>query len=70
MIQEQLEAAVARATGEPLAEIRCRGFSLLEPLDAMDFEQVDDGPQIVDWDDLATERLALFAVAGSDCRCR
>ena len=33
MTQEQLELAVARATGESLAEIRRRGFSPLDPLD-------------------------------------
>ncbi len=42
MTQRELERELARATGESLATIRHRGFSLVEP--------PDDGPQTVDWD--------------------
>ena len=46
--QQDLEAAVSRATGENLREIRRRGFSVGErPLRELD---PSPGPQWVDWD--------------------
>ncbi len=61
MTQEQLEMAVARATGEPLAEIRRRGFGLLDPIHVcFDSIEGDFGPQVVDWDELAEHRPSLF----------
>ncbi len=61
MTQQQLEMAVACATGEPLAEIRRRGFGLLHPANAcFDPIEVQCGPQMVDWDELAEHRPSLF----------
>ncbi|HEY5314470.1 MAG TPA: hypothetical protein VIK18_18195 [Pirellulales bacterium] len=53
-------AAVARATGEPLREIRRRGFDLLNQSGVADFEPYDGSPNMVDWDELDTRRVALF----------
>ncbi len=61
MTQQQLERAVARATGEPLTEIRRRGFGLLDPINVcFDAFEGDFDPQVVDWDDLAEHRPSLF----------
>lgn len=61
MTHRQLNRAVAMATGESLREIRLRGFSLADPSDVdFDPEPNDAPPQIVDWDELALERCALF----------
>ena len=54
MKQQQLNRAVARSTGESLAEITRRGFIPLEDL------QRDDDPPI-DWDRLQAEHAtSLF----------
>ena len=56
MPQDQLDAAVASATGEDRSTIARLGFSPLRP---MPIElQVDDPrePLVVDWDDLELER--------------
>jgi len=50
--QRQLERAVARQTGESLATIRSRGFSIVEPPELE--------PLTVDWDEIQAERVALF----------
>lgn len=56
-----LVRAVARATGETCREIRRRGFGLADPVDVdFDPEPSERLPQIVDWDDLESSRLALF----------
>lgn len=61
MSPRKLERAVARATGETLAEIRRRGFSVVDPA-AIDFdpEPTERSPQIVNWDELAAHRVSLF----------
>jgi hypothetical protein len=52
MTQQQLDRAVAKATGESLCEIRHRGFSIADPADvAFDPEPEDLPPQFIDWDD-------------------
>jgi hypothetical protein len=57
----RLQRAVARATGESLREIRRRGFGLADPAEVdFDPEPNDLPPQLVDWDELETERLALL----------
>ena len=63
MTQQQLDLAVARATGEALSEIRSRGFSIADPSEvAFDPEPDDLPPQILDWDEL--EQIdALYASA-------
>jgi hypothetical protein len=55
-----LEEAVARATGESLREIRRRGFGLLNQSGATEPEPYDNLPNIVDWDELDAQRVALF----------
>lgn len=63
MNSRRLERAVARATGESLREIRCRGFGPADPAEAdFDPEPDDVPPQIVDWDALAQDRYTLFPV--------
>ncbi len=42
MTQNELEREVARATGESVATIRSRGFSLVDPSEL--------GPHVMDWD--------------------
>jgi hypothetical protein len=57
----RLDRAVARATGETVREIRRRGFELVDPADVdFDPEPNATAPQIVDWDALAAERIALL----------
>ena len=61
MTQSQIDDSVSRATGEPLREIRRRGFSLADPVEVQfDPEPCQRAPQIVDWDQLAAQRLSLF----------
>ena len=52
MTQAELERELSELTGESLATIRHRGFSLV------DFH--DRGPQIVDWDALDAERVSYL----------
>ena len=52
MTQHELERELARKTGETMDTIRRRGFSLVEPPSLE--------PQIVDWDELEAERVAIF----------
>ncbi len=62
MTQQDLDIAVASATGEDLRAIRQRGFSLADPLDVnFDPEPDNHPPQTVDWDarELA-QNVALF----------
>lgn len=56
MTQAELDRAVAAATGESLATIRGRGFSIVEI--------PDPAPRIVDWDELDAARVGLLP----DCR--
>jgi hypothetical protein len=59
--QNQLNCAVALATGEPLPEIRRRGFSLADPGDVyFDPEPLDRSPQTIDWDEVDVGRISLF----------
>lgn len=51
MTQQDLERALAHATGETVDTIRYRGFSLIEPPDLE--------PLMVDWDQLQAERGVL-----------
>jgi hypothetical protein len=57
MKQRELDAAVARMTGEDLRLIRQRGFSLAEFDDErFDPEPDQRPPQTVDWDDVELQR--------------
>ena len=61
MTQSQLNQAVAWATGEPLLEIRRRGFGIAKLVDVAFDEEPDDVlPQIIDWDERDADRLVLF----------
>jgi len=59
MNQRQLDRAVALQTGESLATIQSRGFSIVEPPDLE--------PLVLDWDEVQAERVALFP--GYERRC-
>ncbi|MCA9048843.1 MAG: hypothetical protein KDA89_08960 [Planctomycetaceae bacterium] len=63
MTQQELDSAVAIATGEDLCEIRRRGFSVADPFET-DFDPEPEpaySPHTVDWDQLQMERnVALF----------
>jgi hypothetical protein len=54
MTQSDLDRAVAAATGESVSAISRRGFVLLTP------NLVERDPLVVDWDELETDRVALF----------
>ena len=57
MTQQELDRAVAAATGETLCEVRRIGFSLADPK-SVEFDPEPYGlpPQIVDWDQLGLAR--------------
>ena len=52
MTQAELNRAVARATGESIAEVKRIGFLLAEPdTDIPDPDDEDLGPSVLDWDE-------------------
>jgi hypothetical protein len=59
MSQNELDSAVAQATGESVRTIRHRGFSIVD-LDEANFDSEPNlmPAQIVDWDALEARRLA------------
>ena len=61
MRQLSLERSVARATGETRREVRRRGFGPAD-LCHVDFDPEPNelSPNVVDWDELESARLALF----------
>ena len=52
MTHAQMERELARTTGESLGTIRRHGFQLVEPPVLC--------PQLVDWDELDAERVAVL----------
>lgn len=59
MTQQQLDRAVAQATGESLATVRRYGFSLGTPLAILDPDADEQAPpQTVDWDAYESTRCA------------
>ena len=56
MTRRDFEREVSEATGESMATIRSRGFSLVE---VPDLE-----PLVVDWDALDEERVVIFPDRG------
>lgn len=53
MTQQELDRAVAKATGESLGEIRRLGFSVADPVDVcFDPEPGDPQDKYIDWDEL------------------
>ena len=57
MTQNELDRAVAKATGEDLREIQRCGFNLADPT-LVNFDPEPDcrPPQFIDWDELEAER--------------
>jgi hypothetical protein len=61
MTQQELDQAVATATGEPLREVKSRGFGIADPLEVhFDPEPYDRKPLVVDWDEVDARRVSLF----------
>lgn len=61
MTQQDLDSAVAIATGEDVSEIRRRGFSVVEPfVNNFESESNDLPPNIIDWDELELYRTIAF----------
>jgi hypothetical protein len=60
MTQASLNRSVAKATGESLNTIRRRGFSIADPA-TTDFDpEPCSPPAVVDWDEVASGRLAML----------
>ena len=57
MTQAELERELTYATGESLATIRRHGFQFVELLGLE--------PQTVDWDELDSQRVAVFPQRGN-----
>jgi hypothetical protein len=58
MTQQELDHAVAKATGEDLYEIQRCGFSLADPtLVNFDPEPNCRPPQFIDWDELEARQI-------------
>ena len=58
MRQEEIDRAVALCTRESVKEIRRRGFVMADEV-VVDYDP-EPAPQIVDWDQLDSQRLTLF----------
>jgi len=67
MDQSQLDRAVARATGEPLATIRRMGFSLHASPAIQEDRDALPRPQTVNWDRLDAQRSGYLP---QRARCR
>jgi hypothetical protein len=61
MSQNELNRAVAERTGESVATIRRRGFSIFTPLAVFDPDDERSQPNVVDWDRLELERYSRAA---------
>ena len=60
MTQNDFHRSLSRATGESVRTIRALGFSPFDPaVPGVDSDLVDMPPQVVDWDQVELERLAL-----------
>jgi hypothetical protein len=57
MTQNELNRAVARATGESVSTVKGLGFLIDGPSrEAEDFGDAESAPQVIDWDQLDAER--------------
>ena len=56
MKQADLDRAVARATGETVSTIKRLGFLLADPADSPGGDSDEQGPYVVDWDELEAQR--------------
>ena len=61
MTQADLDRAVAQCTGESIAEIRSRGFTLTSADDALFDPEPICPPTYVDWDEVDAGRCSLLA---------
>ena len=60
MNPNDLHRSLARKTGESVRTIKRLGFSLLKPeIPGNETDSVDLPPQVVDWDQLELDRIAL-----------
>jgi hypothetical protein len=57
MNQNELNRAIANVTGESVRAINRFGFSLADRLPLFEADDLDLGPQFVDWDRVEAERL-------------
>ena len=61
MTQNELNRAIAEATGETVSTIKHLGFLLDAPsFDPDDAEPVDLGPHVIDWDEFDLQRTTPF----------
>ncbi len=51
MSQQEIDEAVASATGEKVGTIRSRGFTIADPWEA-NFDPEPRGPMVLDWDSM------------------
>jgi hypothetical protein len=63
MTQKDIELAVSRATGDSLCTIRRFGFSALDSEHDLNSDSAEQDPQIVDWDSIDRQRVALAIMA-------
>ena len=60
MDQNDLNRSLSRATGESVRTIKRLGFSLFDPgANDTAADSIDLPPQVVDWDELERDRIAL-----------
>jgi hypothetical protein len=56
MSQQEIDEAVASATGEKVDTIRSRGFSIVDPWEVA-FDPEPRGPMVLDWDSMSPTEL-------------
>lgn len=60
MTQADLNRSLSRATGESIRTIKQLGFSLFDPgAEPCEAELLSAPPQVIDWDALERDRIAL-----------
>ena len=60
MTQADLNRSLSRATGDSVRKIKQLGFSLFDPgADQGETELLSAPPQVIDWDALERDRVAL-----------
>ncbi|HEX3599853.1 MAG TPA: hypothetical protein VHU84_06895 [Lacipirellulaceae bacterium] len=57
MSQQEIDEAVASATGEKVGTIRSRGFSIADPFDVA-YDPDPRGPMVLDWDSMCPKEWA------------
>ena len=66
MTQQELNVAIAKATGEELSEIQRHGFSLVDPSNTdFDPEPNDLPPQVIDWESDHDDTVSFFQITQS-----